>query len=69
MGRSAVLVIGAGDATGGAIARRFAREGMVACPVRRHADKLEPLANVSVVRLADSDIVRHPLVASMLGVL
>ena len=33
------------------------------------ADKLEPLANVSVVRLADSDIVRHPLVASMLGVL
>jgi len=36
-------VIGAGDATGGAITRRFAREGLVACPVRRHADKLEPL--------------------------
>ncbi|MBS1216721.1 MAG: glucose 1-dehydrogenase, partial [Proteobacteria bacterium] len=31
----AVLVIGAGDATGGAIARRFAREGYVACVVRR----------------------------------
>ena len=29
-----VLVIGAGDATGGAITRRFAREGLVACPVR-----------------------------------
>jgi NAD(P)-dependent dehydrogenase (short-subunit alcohol dehydrogenase family) len=37
------LVIGAGDATGGAIARRFAREGLVACVTRRHADKLQPL--------------------------
>jgi len=38
-----VLVIGAGDATGGAIARRFAREGLLACVTRRNADKLEPL--------------------------
>ncbi len=38
-----VLVVGAGDATGGAIARRFAREGLVACVTRRSADKLEPL--------------------------
>src|ERR1700761_2931311 len=37
------LVIGAGDATGGAIARRFAREGVVACVVRRNAEKLQPL--------------------------
>jgi NAD(P)-dependent dehydrogenase (short-subunit alcohol dehydrogenase family) len=37
------LVIGAGDATGGAIARRFAREGLVACVVRRSAEKLQPL--------------------------
>lgn len=37
------LVVGAGDATGGAIARRFAREGMVACVTRRSADKLQPL--------------------------
>jgi NAD(P)-dependent dehydrogenase (short-subunit alcohol dehydrogenase family) len=37
------LVIGAGDATGGAIARRFAREGCVACVTRRHLDKLQPL--------------------------
>jgi NAD(P)-dependent dehydrogenase (short-subunit alcohol dehydrogenase family) len=37
------LVIGAGDATGGAIARRFAREGLVACVTRRSADKLAPL--------------------------
>jgi NAD(P)-dependent dehydrogenase (short-subunit alcohol dehydrogenase family) len=41
--RKAVLVIGAGDATGGAIARRFAREGLVACVTRRQADKLAPL--------------------------
>jgi NAD(P)-dependent dehydrogenase (short-subunit alcohol dehydrogenase family) len=39
----AVLVVGAGDATGGAIARRFAREGFIACVTRRSADKLEPL--------------------------
>ena len=39
----AVLVVGAGDATGGAIARRFAREGYIACVTRRNADKLEPL--------------------------
>ncbi|MET3515058.1 NAD(P)-dependent dehydrogenase (short-subunit alcohol dehydrogenase family) [Pseudacidovorax sp. 1753] len=36
------LVIGAGDATGSAIARRFAREGYVACLTRRAADKLGP---------------------------
>lgn len=40
---SVALVIGAGDATGGAIARRFAREGYVACVTRRSADKLAPL--------------------------
>jgi len=39
----AILVIGAGDATGGAVARRFAREGYIACVTRRTADKLEPL--------------------------
>ena len=42
-GRKAALVIGAGDATGGAIARRFAREGYVACVTRRSADRLAPL--------------------------
>ncbi|MEO8938235.1 MAG: SDR family oxidoreductase [Burkholderiaceae bacterium] len=39
----AALVVGAGDATGGAIARRFAREGLTACVVRRSAGKLAPL--------------------------
>ena len=38
------VVIGAGDATGGAIARRFAREGYTAVVTRRHADKLKDLA-------------------------
>ena len=41
--RRAVLVVGAGDATGGAIARRFAREGYVACVTRRSVEKLAPL--------------------------
>ncbi len=36
------LVIGAGDSTGGAIARRFARGGYTACLTRRNADKLQP---------------------------
>jgi NAD(P)-dependent dehydrogenase (short-subunit alcohol dehydrogenase family) len=39
----AMLVMGAGDATGGAIAKRFAREGYVACVARRTAEKLQPL--------------------------
>lgn len=39
----AALIVGAGDATGGAIARRFAREGYVACVTRRSLDKLQPL--------------------------
>ena len=33
------------------------------------ADRFEALRDVAVVRLQDVDIVRHPLVASMLGVL
>ena len=33
------------------------------------ADRFEVLPNVAVVRLAEQDIVRHPLVAEMLGVL
>ncbi len=37
------VIIGAGDATGGAIARRFAKEGFTTCVTRRQADKLEPL--------------------------
>jgi NAD(P)-dependent dehydrogenase (short-subunit alcohol dehydrogenase family) len=44
-GPKAALIVGAGDATGGAIARRFAREGFIACVTRRTADKLQPLVD------------------------
>jgi NAD(P)-dependent dehydrogenase (short-subunit alcohol dehydrogenase family) len=42
-GQPVALVVGAGDATGGAVARRFARGGYTVCATRRHADKLQPL--------------------------
>lgn len=37
------VIIGAGDATGGAIAKRFAREGHVVVATRRNEDSLKPL--------------------------
>jgi NAD(P)-dependent dehydrogenase (short-subunit alcohol dehydrogenase family) len=37
------LVVGAGDATGGAIARRFAAGGYTVCATRRDVAKLQPL--------------------------
>jgi phosphate starvation-inducible PhoH-like protein len=37
--------------------------------LRDVAERLERVPNIAVVRLADVDIVRHPLVAEMLGVL
>ena len=43
MPQPAIVVVGAGDATGAAIARRFAREGLVACVVRREAGRLAGL--------------------------
>ena len=43
--KKVVLVVGAGDATGGAIAQRFAQEGFIACVTRRSADKLQPLVD------------------------
>ncbi|EJM80182.1 short-chain alcohol dehydrogenase [Pseudomonas sp. GM74] len=43
--KKVVLVVGAGDSTGGAIAKRFAKEGFVACVTRRSADKLQPLVD------------------------
>jgi NAD(P)-dependent dehydrogenase (short-subunit alcohol dehydrogenase family) len=47
----AVLVVGAGDATGAAVARRFAREGYAVCVTRRTADKVTALAES--IRAAD----------------
>ena len=46
MTKQSCLVVGAGDATGGAIAKRFAKEGFETCIVRRerHLDDLKELA-------------------------
>lgn len=41
--RKVALIVGAGDAIGSAIARKFAGEGLVVYAVRRDASKLEPL--------------------------
>ena len=41
--KGVALIIGAGDATGGEIAKRFARGGYIACMTRRNAEKLQPL--------------------------
>jgi len=49
-GKGVALVIGAGDSTGGAIARRFAKGGYTACVTRRDAAKLQPL--VDAIRAA-----------------
>ena len=37
------LIIGAGDAIGSAIARKFARRGLTVCAARRNGDRLAPL--------------------------
>jgi len=54
------VVVGAGDATGAAIARAFAREGLISCAVRRarHADALEALAED--IRNAGGEAVAMP---------
>jgi len=41
--RPVALIVGAGDALGSAVARRFARENYNVCVARRSTDKLEPL--------------------------
>jgi short-subunit dehydrogenase len=41
--RPVAVIVGAGDATGGAIAKRFARGGYTVCLTRRSLDKLQPL--------------------------
>ena len=58
--KKSCLVVGAGDATGAAIARAFAREGLTACLVRRarHADALEKLA--ADIRAEGCDAVALP---------
>ena len=43
--KQAAIIIGAGDATGGAIARRFARGGFVSVCTRRTEDAVQPLVD------------------------
>jgi NAD(P)-dependent dehydrogenase (short-subunit alcohol dehydrogenase family) len=47
------LVVGAGDATGAAISRRFAREGYTTCMTRRNVEKLQ--AVVDQIQAAGGD--------------
>jgi NAD(P)-dependent dehydrogenase (short-subunit alcohol dehydrogenase family) len=56
----AALIVGAGDATGGAIAKAFAREGYVACVNRRprSLDQLESLAEA--IRAEGSEAKAYP---------
>ena len=42
-GPGVCCVIGAGDATGSAVARRFAKEGYTVCAARRNEAALKPL--------------------------
>lgn len=58
--KQSCLVVGAGDATGAAIARAFAREGLTACLVRRqrHTEALEGLA--ADIRAEGHDAVALP---------
>ncbi len=48
----AAVIVGAGDALGGAIARRFAREGLIAVPARR---KIKPLGELVAVIEAEGN--------------
>ena len=43
MADKVALVIGAGDAIGSAIVRKFAGRGLIACAARRNGDRLAPL--------------------------
>ena len=51
--RRVALVVGAGDATGGAIARRSARGGYTVCVARRSLERLQPL--LAELRAAGAD--------------
>jgi len=52
--KETVLVMGAGDAIGSAIVRKFAAAGYAVCAARRNVDKLEPL-------VAEMERAGHPI--------
>lgn len=43
MSKKVAVIVGAGDAIGSAIARKFARRGLTVCALRRNGDKLSSL--------------------------
>lgn len=45
MDRKVAVIVGAGDAIGSAITRKFARRGLAVCALRRNGDKLAPLVS------------------------
>lgn len=64
------LIIGAGDALGSAVARRFAREGYNVCVTRRSPEKLQPLVDQirssnGLVRAFGSDARKEDQVAEL----
>ncbi len=73
MAAKACILLGAGDAIGGAIAKRFAREGFTACIARRSVEKLEPLvkeiqANGGKARAFGTDACQEDQVKDMFRV-
>ena len=73
MAAKALILLGAGDATGGAVAKRFAREGFTACIARRSVEKLEPLvkeieANGGKARAFGTDACQEDQVKDMFRV-
>lgn len=54
--RPVAVIIGAGDATGSAIATRFAREGLAVVATRRQRDALQPLVD----RIQQQGLEIHP---------
>ena len=66
------LIVGAGDATGGAIAKRFSQEGFTVCVTRRNADKLKDLVSEikdqgGIVHAFGSDARREEQVISLIS--
>jgi NAD(P)-dependent dehydrogenase (short-subunit alcohol dehydrogenase family) len=45
MREKVAVIVGAGDAIGSAITRKFARRGLTVCALRRNGDKLAPLVD------------------------
>ena len=54
MKNKVALIIGAGDAIGSAIARKFSQRGLTVCLTRRNEEKLQPLIDEITATGADA---------------